>query len=229
MPRIQPRTQLFKLNVIRGLRYRLRLVAISCDPNWVFSIDGHNMTVIEADGINTKPLLVDSVQIFAGQRYSLILHANQPIRNYWIRADPNFGPTGFEGGINSGILHYLGASSSQDPTSIQAPSVLPLLETNLHPLKDPQAPGGDRKADVVIRLELAFDLTTFLFTVNGVPFISPTAPVLLQILSGVMDAEDLLPPGSVYGLPPNKVIELIIPALDIGAPVSLVSFVYGLC
>jgi len=46
--------------------YRLRLVSMSCDPNFIFSIDGHNMTIIEVDGVNHKPLVVDSLQIFAG-------------------------------------------------------------------------------------------------------------------------------------------------------------------
>ena len=47
--------------------YRFRLVSISCDPNFTFSIDNHSMTVIEADGQNTEPELVDSIQIFAGR------------------------------------------------------------------------------------------------------------------------------------------------------------------
>jgi hypothetical protein len=46
--------------------YRFRLVSISCEPNFVFSIDGHSMTVIEVDGNNVQPLLIDEVQIFAG-------------------------------------------------------------------------------------------------------------------------------------------------------------------
>jgi hypothetical protein len=56
--------------------YRFRLVSISCDPNFTFSIDSHVMTVIEVDGTNVKPLQVDSIQIFAGkplQRYSQLL------------------------------------------------------------------------------------------------------------------------------------------------------------
>lgn len=53
--------------------YRFRLVSISCDPNYTFSIDGHNLTVIEVDGINSQPLLVDSIQIFAAQRYSFVV------------------------------------------------------------------------------------------------------------------------------------------------------------
>ncbi len=190
----------------------------------MFSIDGHNFTVIEADGVNTQPLVVDSVQIFAGQRYSLILQANQPAGNYWMRANPNLGPTGFDNAINSGILHYASAGNS-NPTSVQSPSVIPLLETNLHPLENPGAPGQPQAggADVVLNLALDFDLDTFLFTVNGATFIPPTAPVLLQILSGASSATDLLPSGSVYVLPPNKVIEIVIPALAIGGPVSAFS------
>jgi iron transport multicopper oxidase len=46
---------------------------------------------------------------------------------------------------------------------------------------------------------------------NGASFFPPTLPVILQILSGVQSAQDLLPAGSVYTLPPNKVIEISIP------------------
>ena len=46
--------------------YRFRLVSISCDPNFTFSIDAHKMTVIEADGTNVQPLVVDSLTIFVG-------------------------------------------------------------------------------------------------------------------------------------------------------------------
>ena len=54
----------------------MRLVSISCDPNYTFSIDGHNMTVIEADGVNHEPVTVDSITIYAGQRYSFIVRAS---------------------------------------------------------------------------------------------------------------------------------------------------------
>lgn len=56
--------------------YRFRLVSISCDPNYTFSIDGHTMTIIEVDGVNHDALAVDSLQIFAGQRYSFIVCLN---------------------------------------------------------------------------------------------------------------------------------------------------------
>lgn len=49
------------------------------------------------------------------------------------------------------------------------------------------------------------------FTLGGVAFVPPSMPVLLQILSGKTAATDLLPSGSVYTFPPNKVIEISIP------------------
>jgi FtsP/CotA-like multicopper oxidase with cupredoxin domain len=52
------------------------------EPSFTFSIDNHLLTIIEADGIPTMPRVVDSIQIFAGQRYSFVLEANQPVGNY---------------------------------------------------------------------------------------------------------------------------------------------------
>jgi hypothetical protein len=55
-----------KLNKQHSKSYRLRLVSISCDPNYIFSIDSHPLTVIEVDGVNVQSVAVDSLQIFAG-------------------------------------------------------------------------------------------------------------------------------------------------------------------
>jgi iron transport multicopper oxidase len=219
-----PAVPLAVINVRRGLRYRFRIIAMSCEPSFGFSIDGHNLTIIEADGENTRPLLVDSVRVFAGQRYSAVFRANQPIGNYWIRADPDArGLPGFDGGRNSAILRYIGAPVA-DPTTTQTPNVRPLREIDLSPLENPAAPGLPYVggADVALTIQLGFNIEAFGFTLNGATFIPPTVPVLLQILSGAQSAQDLLPPGSVYVLPPNKVIEVNIPGLEFafGAPVS---------
>jgi hypothetical protein len=49
------------------------------------------------------------------------------------------------------------------------------------------------------------------FAMNGVSFVPPTTPVLLQILSGAEDAQSLLPTGSVFPLPKNSLIQVSIP------------------
>ncbi|THH16945.1 hypothetical protein EW146_g3773 [Bondarzewia mesenterica] len=219
-----PASPLAVVNVTHGKRYRFRLVSISCDPNFVFSIDGHNITAIETDGISTKPLLVDSIHIFASQRYSFILRADQPVGNYWIRAQPNLGTTTFDGGLNMAILRYSGANGT-DPTTNQTTSVIPLNETDLHPLVPTIVPGLPEQggADITINLDVVFNASLLEFTVNGVPFSPPTVPVLLQILSGAQKASDLLPAGSIYGLEANKVVEVSIPggAVGGGHPIHL--------
>ncbi|CAK5283001.1 unnamed protein product [Mycena citricolor] len=212
-------TTLAVINVTQGLRYRFRLVNIACDSNYVFQIDGHtNLTIIEADGILHEPLSVDSIQIWAAQRYSFILTADQAIDNYWIRADPSTGPTGFTGGINSAILRYQGANDSE-PTTSQDNSTNGLVnEVDLHPLVSPGAPGGAYVggADVQLNMDLAFNTSTFKFTINGTSFVPPTVPVLLQILSGAQTAQSLLPNGSVYTLPHFASVEITLPGGVVG-------------
>jgi len=209
-----PASPLTSVSVIRGLKYRIRLVSISCDPNFTFQIDGHTFTIIEVDGINVQPLVVDQIQIFAGQRYSFVLNANQPVGNYWIRANPNLGTTGFSGGINSGVLRYLGANTTADPTTNQSTSTNPLVEANLVPLADLAAPGRPQVggADFLLNLNFAFDVTNLNFTINNVSFVPPTVPVLLQILSGTTNASALLPTGSVFAIPKGQVVELSMPS-----------------
>ncbi|KAF7791182.1 hypothetical protein EIP86_002193 [Pleurotus ostreatoroseus] len=214
------------ISVQKDKRYRFRLVSIACDPNYNFSIDGHDMTVIEADGVNHQPVSADSIMILAGQRYSFILEANQPVENYWIRAAPN--PTqqtklvGFDNAINSAILRYVGAPE-KEPTSQQTPSIKPLQEVDLHPCENPRAPGKPQPggADKAIPLTLAWTVSGSQehFYINNATFSPPSMPVLLQILSGANKAQDLMPKGSVIGLPKNSVIELIIPPAGIiGGP-----------
>ena len=222
-----PQSPLAVINVEHGKRYRFRLIGASCDPWFNFTMDGHKMTIIEADGIEVLPVVVDSLPIFAGQRYSVVVTADQPVDNYWIRAFPDTGPQTFDGGLNSAILRYAGAPTN-DPTTNQGPYVLPFDEGALHPLSDAGAPGiaEPGKADVNINFVTSFDVAQGQFSMNGVTFVAPPLPVLLQILSGVQHASQLLPNGSVYELPYNKVIEISIPATELnqrgarGGPVS---------
>nr|ACZ58368.1 laccase [Cerrena sp. WR1] len=205
------------ITVESGKRYRFRLVNISCDPNYTFSIDNHTFTVIEVDGVNHAALDVDEIQIFAGQRYSFVLTANQTVDNYWIRANPNLGTTGFDNGINSAILRYSGANETE-PTTTQTTATAALSEASLVPLEDPAAPGEAVAGgvDYALNLAFAFDGANLDFTVNGETYVSPTVPVLLQILSGASSVSDLLPAGSVYSLPSNSTIELSMPGGVVG-------------
>ena len=170
------------------------------------------------DGNNAQPLVVDAIQIFAGQRYSFILTADQPVNNYWIRALPSSPNSTFAGGLNSAILRYKGAPDAEPTTSQNITN--PLVETNLHPLENPAAPGIPKRGAADVNLNLDIQFTGQVFTVNNASFVPPTLPVLLQIISGAMTPQELLPPGDIYVLPPNKVIEISMPGGSAGSPVS---------
>lgn len=75
-------------------------------------------------------------------------------------------------------------------------------------------------ADVALNIRVSFGINPGTYSINGVTFSAPTVPVLLQILSGARRANELLPKGSVYELPPNKVVELSLPGGAPGSPVS---------
>ncbi|KAH9913346.1 laccase [Epithele typhae] len=208
-----PNANLSVITVTRGKRYRFRLVSLSCDPNYKFSIDNHTMTVIEADSVSTQPITVDSIQIFAAQRYSFVLTANQNSSGtYWIRANPNVGNTGFADGINSAILHYDDMPLVEPAASNAPTSLTPLVESDMHSLDDLVVPGEPVTGGVDLALNMVFNFNGTNFFINNATFTPPTVPVLLQIISGTQNAHDLLPAGSVYSLPSNSSIEISFPA-----------------
>ncbi|KAG6864043.1 hypothetical protein C0991_000692 [Blastosporella zonata] len=219
-----PAVPLSIINVEKSKRYRLRVINIACDVNFMFSIDGHPLLAIEADGENIVPYATEQIQIFAGQRYSVVIFTNQKVDNYRIRALPNSGsgnlPFNYTGGINSAILRYKGAPNAE-PTSSEKKSPRLLQEAELRPLLlDPRAPGKPYPggADVNINLDIEVNFQTSRFLMNNVSYSPPSVPVLLQILSGARAAQELMPSGSVYTLPRNKVVEITIPGGSIGGP-----------
>lgn len=212
-----PATRLAVVNVQQGKRYRFRLVSVSCQPNWKFSIDNHMMTIIEVEGTNVQPLDVDEIQIFAGQRYSFVLNANQPIDNYWIRALPDRANDTTDNGVNSAILRYASACIN-DPTTRNTSGQVPLVETNLRPLVPSPVPGRHTPGGADHNISLNVTLEFPDFYINNFTFNDPSVPILLQILSGVQKAQDLVPSGSIYGLNHGEVVELTIPAGAAGGP-----------
>jgi iron transport multicopper oxidase len=202
-------------NVKQNMRYRLRILSLSCEPAFTFSIDHHNLTIIEADGQPHQPYTVDSVTVHAGQRYSAIITANQTVGNYWIRALPVDDGLAFTDpfakGINSAILRYSGAAISE-PTSKNTAGKNELNEARLVPYSNAAAPGGPTPdAADVHKINMNWTLNNaFQFELNGVRRTLPGVPTLLQIMSGT-PVQKLLPETQYISLPKNTVIQLSFP------------------
>ncbi|KAK3593693.1 hypothetical protein CHS0354_013589 [Potamilus streckersoni] len=91
-------------SVKRGMRYRFRLIGngvVNC-PLQV-SIDNHTLMVIASDGVDIEPFVTKAIDIYAGERYDIVVQAFQPIGNYWIRV---FGMSDCKTANQTAILHY---------------------------------------------------------------------------------------------------------------------------
>jgi FtsP/CotA-like multicopper oxidase with cupredoxin domain len=129
-----------RISIKKGKSYLLRLINTAVDSTFHVSFDNHPMTVVAADFTPIVPYTTNQLSLVigkqlitafptkkanigAGQRYNIIIHANQTVDNYWFRV--NVGTDGICGGnamLNSGkvlgaVLQYDGASSTADPTS----------------------------------------------------------------------------------------------------------------
>nr|CAD7431404.1 unnamed protein product [Timema monikensis] len=72
--------------VAQGKRYRFRVVYNSApDCPVQMSIDDHRLLVVATDSAAVEPIEVDSVILNAGERYDIVVTANQTVGNYWIR------------------------------------------------------------------------------------------------------------------------------------------------
>ncbi|QRV80453.1 Multicopper oxidase [Ceratobasidium sp. AG-Ba] len=187
------------INVKKGKRYRLRVINMSAIGSYTFSIEGHSLTIIEADGVAHQPLVVDSFDIYAGQRYSVIVNANQTVANYWIRAPMTVAGAGSNANLDPtnvfAILRYSGAPNAE-PTTEQGTAIgaRAFVEGDLHPL-----------------INLALGRSTIngipAFTFNNVRYQSPSLPTLLKIMANNATTDaDFSTSEHTITLPMNKTI-----------------------
>ncbi|KAF2841786.1 multicopper oxidase [Patellaria atrata CBS 101060] len=102
-----------------GKKHLLRLVNTGINQYFHVGLDGHKFTVVAADFVPIVPYETDSVVLGVGQRYDVIIHADQPKGNYWLRVGTGGGlcdgPNAQAENIR-GIFSYVGAEEGE-PTS----------------------------------------------------------------------------------------------------------------
>jgi iron transport multicopper oxidase len=88
---------MYETKIVAGKAKKFRIINGSSMAVFHFAIEGHKMHIVETDGITLDgTTVVDTIRLNAGQRYSVIVKADQEPRNYWIRAkmDENIYPEG---------------------------------------------------------------------------------------------------------------------------------------
>lgn len=173
------------------------------------------MTVIEVDGEYVEPYTVDSIQIYAAQRYSFILNADQQVDNYWVRAIPD--PSEPMNATTTAILRYIDAPAV-NPQTVNITNNY-LNETLLRSLTEtPRL--LEPNPDITLNMVMSKNDSTYNFMINGAQYTSPSVPVLLQIIDGAL-SEDIDPTQSIYLLPRDKLVEVVFHVDDTpGRPVS---------
>jgi iron transport multicopper oxidase len=63
------------INIQQGQTYLFRIINMGSFAAQYLQFDQHDMTVVEIDGVYTKPYKVSQLFMIAGQRYSVIVNA----------------------------------------------------------------------------------------------------------------------------------------------------------
>jgi FtsP/CotA-like multicopper oxidase with cupredoxin domain len=102
-----------------GKTYLLRIINSAIQGTIKFYIDSHELEVIGMDFTNVVPYKTDILNINIGQRYMVLVKANQKPGNYWMRADSQEAcAANHQSDDIKGIVRYAGASNSTaSPTS----------------------------------------------------------------------------------------------------------------
>ncbi len=101
----------------------LRLINPSVENTYTVSIVGHSMTIVATDFVPVQPKSVTSIYLAVGQRYDVIVTANQAVGAYWLNVSMPTGPCGLSANPKpAAILSYSGAAH---PTPTVAGTVPP--------------------------------------------------------------------------------------------------------
>lgn len=104
----------------KGKRVRLRLINHGGQALIRFSIDGHSLTVVEADDTAVEPVTMNEVPVGSGQRYSVIVTLNEGEvgDSFWMRAQVGtwcINPISKVNGL--GILRYTDQAGNSGATA----------------------------------------------------------------------------------------------------------------
>ncbi|KAK9721357.1 hypothetical protein K7432_003501 [Basidiobolus ranarum] len=183
------------INVKPGRTYRFRIIGAMLSTYLSFVIPHHTMTVIEVDGFYVEPVQLDHLEINAGQRYSVLVVANQPIDNYYMKANAKFRIATPENGLS--ILHYEGAAGLA--TNIRPPPekipLIPLgtpfwefnkfkmLAKEILPsqLNHPDFPGYYDREILLTTAQRKINDGSIRMYMNDITFEEPMSPILIDL------------------------------------------------
>ncbi|KAK0631038.1 Cupredoxin [Bombardia bombarda] len=180
-----------RLTLTPGKKHLIRLINTSVDNSITVTLVGHTFTVIATDLVPITPVTRSSLFIGVGQRYDVIITANQPVANYWFNATlesaNNCGRT--RNPFPAAIFSYSGASTTALPTNKGTPITATCAgESGFAPIVTRTIPSASFAAST-LPIDLAFPTLTrgqvFEWKVKNTPIVAEwDHPVLEYILEG---------------------------------------------
>ncbi|KAG7998429.1 hypothetical protein I3843_01G258700 [Carya illinoinensis] len=102
-------------NVIKGKTYRFRISNVGTTLSFNFGIQNHKMLLVETEGSYTNQIILESLDVHAGQSYSVLVTADQNDADYYNVATPKLlNNTLHESLVGVGVLHH--SNSNTEPS-----------------------------------------------------------------------------------------------------------------
>ncbi|CAM6004310.1 unnamed protein product [Sphagnum balticum] len=195
--------------VEHGKTYRLRIASITSLSSLNFVLEGHNLTVVTIDGRYIEPVVVENLDIYSGQSYSVLFTADQDqSRNYWAGINVRGRVPNTTTGL--AVLQYLPNS-----TDLQLPPSKPpgspawddfdysLAQARLYKVKPGyEKPVPQSAGRTLILLNTQNKINGHIkWAINNVSFVFPPTPFLAAFKLKLKNAFSPIAPPD---LPPNK-------------------------
>ncbi|GFP98116.1 l-ascorbate oxidase [Phtheirospermum japonicum] len=219
-----PECEPYALTVVPGKTYRLRIGSLTALSALSFEIEGHNMTVVEADGHNVEPFVVKNLYIYSGETYSVLVRADQdPSRNYWASAKV----VSRNSSTPNGLAHfnYYPNHPKRSPTTTPPagpnwddvqPRLAQSIATKAH--RDFVHPPPRTSDRVIVMLNTQNRINgNVRWSVNNVSFSLPHTPYLIAYKHNLLRALDQRSPPDGYD---SKTYDIYNVALNVNATTS---------
>ncbi|CAN1224625.1 L-ascorbate oxidase [Linum grandiflorum] len=194
----------YTMTVVPGKTYRLRIGSLTALAALSFQIQGHNMTVVEADGHYVDPFVIQTLYIYSGETYSVLVKTDQdPSRNYRIASNVVSRNRTTPPGL--GVFNYYPNHPRRLPTGLP---IAPLWNDTGSRLAQSLAirarPGHihdpPRKSDrVIVLLNTQNEVGGIRrWSVNNVSFNLPHTPYLIGLKHNLLHTFSQTPPPEGY-------------------------------
>ncbi|CAG8721447.1 17664_t:CDS:2, partial [Dentiscutata erythropus] len=212
---------LSQFNFVQGKKYRLRIINTSAFSAFIFSIDGHPMDVIEVEGMMTKRHTVHRLPINVAQRYSVIVTANQPVSQYWMRAEMEtacyaVAPDDLNPLVKA-VVTYNG-STDQSPSSTawsdDVENCVDLNAADLKPYKPQKVPNSTKNFTTTAVIVFQPDAdNVVLGYINNSTYKMDNIPTIVKVYNGI---KQFAADQNVFLIEKNEICDIVLINQDTG-------------